>query len=373
MSSESIKSSDLGMPDLGDEDLTQLIRSAGIVGAGGAGFPTYVKWSNLGELEYLLVNLQESEPIFYSDKYLAKKHADSFTKFFEWLLENYFEKIVIGSKTKYREKWTEKLEKNTQGKVYLHDDLPIDLDNENKIIFSYTHDVFDFSRDFALLRLISGKKIYPDLPVEHGWITNNAETIFNIYKAVFENEPVTEKYVHVDGNTPMHRCIKAPIGTPAKDLIKAAGVDPEALKKDQILLEGGPGWCSKLNYDPDKFGLSKRTNGLLVMNKKSMKERLSNSKEKRINLLNERDWKRKTHEEEPEDINPDYVKIPLLSNLNYRGKVQSSQPIVSPGEKVEKGQVIAIPNSNGISIPQHSSIDGKVRNITTNHIVINQL
>jgi len=356
--------------NLSEGDVTQIIRSAGIVGAGGAGFPTYKKWSNLEDVDNLLINLQESEPIFYSDKNLVSSNPESFQKFFQWVLDNFFESVVIGSKEKYRDEWIKKLEQLTDGSIYLHDDLPIDLEEDSGVIFGYTHDVYDFSRDFSLLRVLTGVDVYPNLPTEHGWITQNTETVYNIYKAIFEGKPVTEKFVHINGNTPMHRCLKAPIGTPTKDLLKEAGVETEALKQDQILLEGGPGWCSALENKLAEYGLSKRTNGLLVMDRKIVEEGRAKNEENRINILDKYEWSKKNHEKQPENIQPDIVRIPLLSNPHYRGKVQSSQPIVDSGDRVEKEQVIAIPNSNGISIPQHASIDGVVEEVTSSHITI---
>ncbi len=358
--------------ELDKEDLHQIIRSAGIVGAGGAGFPSYVKWSDLENIQSLLMNLQESEPIFYSDKGLAKSNPEAFQNLFDLLLDLVFDTIIIGSKEKYRNKWTDNLEKATEGTIYLPEDLPVDQEKESGVVFAYTEDVYDYSEEYSLLKVTTDTKISPDLPTEHGWITHNTETIYNIYRAIFEKKPVTKKYVHIDGNTPMHRCLHAPIGTPAKDLLKEAGVDINKLKKDQILLEGGPGWCSKIGGKESEFSLTKRTNGLLVMDKKTAEEGRIKHEEERINILRERDWKRRDHEKGPAKIEPEFVKIPLISNPSYKGKVHLSEPIVNPGDEVSEGEVIAIPNSEGISVPQHASIDGKVRNVTDNHIIINR-
>lgn len=360
------------LKDLDKSDIPQIIRSAGVVGAGGAGFPSYVKWSNLDDIQYLLMNLQESEPIFYSDKGLVKSNPEAFRKLFDLLLDLVFDTIVVGSKEKYRENWTRGLEKATDGSIYLPDDLPVDIKKESGVVFAYTEDVYDYSEEYSLLKVTTGTKISPDLPIEHGWISHNTETIYNIFRAIFERKPVTKKFVHIDGNTPMHRCIHAPIGTPAKDLLEAAGVNINALKKDQILLEGGPGWCSEIKEDFSEFGISKRTNGLLVTDKKIARENRTQEEEERINLLRTRDWKRKDHEKGPAKIEPEFVRIPLISNPSHKGKVHLSEPIVSAGDNVTEGQVIAIPNSKDISIPQHASIDGKVRNVTDTHIIINR-
>lgn len=318
------------------------------------------------------MNLQESEPIFYTDKNLVKSNPEAFQQLFNLLLDLFLDVIVVGSKEKYRKKWTDNLEEVTDSPIYLPDDLPIDMEKETGIVFAYTEDIYHYSEEYSLLKITTDTKISPDLPTKHGWITHNTETIYNIYQAIFNKTPVTKKYVHIDGNTPMHRCIHAPIGTPAKDLLKTAGVNINALKKDQILLQGGPGWCSKIKTKASEFGLTKRTNGLLVMDKKTAKEGKVKGEERRINLLKTRDWKRRDHEKEPTTIEPEFVRIPLISNPHYKEKVQKSKPIVKTEDKVTKGQVIAIPNSKGISVPQHASISGKVKNITDNHIIIDR-
>jgi Na+-translocating ferredoxin:NAD+ oxidoreductase RnfC subunit len=67
-------------------DAVEMIRSAGVVGAGGAGFPAYAKWKQVDSTPYLLVNHQESEPNYWIDKWLGRDRAGELAALFEALL-----------------------------------------------------------------------------------------------------------------------------------------------------------------------------------------------------------------------------------------------------------------------------------------------
>ncbi len=352
------------------DQISQTIRSAGIAGAGGAGFPSYAKWSDLEKIQYLLVNLQESEPILYSDKWLVKENPESFKKLFKLLLNLVFDVVVIGTKEKYRKNWLKHLENVTDSSIYLPDDLPLDVESETGVTIAYTEDVYQHSEELPLLKVTTGTIVSPDLPTEHGWITHNTETIYNIYRALFEGAPMTKKYVTVGGDTPRHRCLEAPIGTTIPYLLETAGLNFEDMEKSQILLEGGPGWCSRIEENPLQFGVSKRTNAVMVMDRKTVEEHRMENEEVRINLLDARNWEKEEHEKEPTEIKPDKVRIPLITNPALQGTVKPSEPIVSSGDYVGEGEVIATPYPEGISIPQHASIDGKIVNVSKNYIVI---
>lgn len=85
-------------------EIPGVLRESGVAGAGGAGFPSAVKWEQLDNVHSLLINHQESEPGYYSDKWLVREHASEFAAFLDGLLDaGAFERIVVGTKAKYRE------------------------------------------------------------------------------------------------------------------------------------------------------------------------------------------------------------------------------------------------------------------------------
>ena len=69
---------------------------------------------------------------------------------------------------------------------------------------------------------------------------------------------------------------------------------------------------------------------------------------------------------------PDHVRVPLITNTNYRGVVHPSVPVIEAGDVVTEGELIASPAADGISNAQHASIDGVVTEVTDEHVTIEQ-
>ncbi|MEF8800161.1 MAG: NADH dehydrogenase subunit [Halolamina sp.] len=356
------------LPQVERSEIATTIRNAGVSGAGGAGFPTYAKWERLGEVDYLLVNQQESEPNYYMDRWLAREHADELASFFDALLESVLDVIVIGAKQKDRDRWLTDLEAATGGEVYTPDELPLDPDEESGVVFAYTEDRYEYGMESVILRLVADVVMGKDLPMDHGWIVQNTETLYNIYRAIEHGETVTHKHLHVGGDVPRHRFLSAPIGTPATALLKAAGLSPPETGEDQRLLDGGPGWCFEIEVPPEQFGLRKRTNCLLVADEAVAEKNIRG--EERVDIREPYDWDA-DHETEPTaTLSPTYVRIPLITNPAFEGVVERSRPIVEPGDRVDQGEMIATPAGNDIGNTHHASVPGKVTHVTETHIQI---
>lgn len=335
-----------------------------------AGFPSYMKWTNLDEVDFLLVNHRESEPNCYSGKWLAREHANFLAAGLNSLLDASFEAVVIGTKARYCDDgWMEELKAVTDATAYGPADLPVDVNQESVIVAS-TSDVYTYSEEPVLLMVAAGVQTGNDLPTEHSWIVYNTETLYNIVRALRDGTPVTKKYVHVDGNTPQHRCLKVPIGTTATTLLEAASVPAGMPDDDQVLVDGGPGWCYEIEPPLEEFGVRKRTNAVIMVDQEVTEEH--REPDGQIDLLDRRDWASGDHEMEPTELVPDFVRIPLITNAAYRGFVEPSKPVVKVGNAVSEGDVIAKPNPNGNSNPQHASIDGTVVDVTNTHIVIDR-
>lgn len=351
--------------------ISQTLQNAGVAGAGGAGFPSYVKWSALEDVNCLMMNHQESEPLYYADKWLAREHAEEFGEFLHLLLNEIFDLVVVGTKEKYRSRWTDRLEASTDATIYEPADLPFDTETASGTVFVYTPDVYTYSEEKILLMVTTGLQIGDDLPTEHGWIVHNTESLYNVLRAVRDGTPVTRKYVHVDGNTPRHRCLEVPVGMPATDLLRAAGRD--RIEADEVLADGGPGWCYKIGRLPDEFGVRKRTNALLVLDADVVADNTDEDGRTNVLDIDEYDWADGDHETEPARISPELVRVPLITNAAYRGLVEPSHPVVSSGDEVSEGDVVAEPAPDGISNTQHASIDGIVSEVTDTHIVITRV
>ena len=344
------------------------LQEAGVAGAGGAGFPSYVKWQSPDSVEYLLVNHQESEPNYYADKWLGREHAEVFAGFFESLLESTVDVVVVGTKEHYRGTWTDELEAATDAAVYTTADLPLNPADESGVVFAYTPDVYTYSEESVLLMVTAGVQLDGGLPTDHGWIVHNTESLYNVSRAVQHGSPVTHKYVHVDGNVPRHRCLEVPVGTPATVLLEAAGVEDGHLDDDQVLADGGPGWCYEIAEAPAEFGVRKRTNAVLVLDRDVAETRTGDRGQ--IDVLDAYAWTDGPHETGPTRLDPDLVRIPLITNAAYEGLVSPSEPVVEVGAQVSEGDVVAVPAPDGISNTQHASIDGTVTAVTDRHVVV---
>lgn len=351
-------------------ELTEIpvtLRNAGVAGAGGAGFPTYAKWARLDEVDHLVVNHQESEPNYYLDKWLGDERAGELAVLFEALLDRALETIIVGAKAKDRDEWMGELEERTGGTVYMPADLPVDPEEESGVVFAYTEDTYQYGMESVLLRMVADVVVGQDLPMDHGFLVQNTETLYNVYRALEEREPVTRKFVHVDGRTGRHRFLEAPIGTPAPELLRTTGRELDGLGDDEVLLDGGPGWCFEIER-PEAFGVRKRTNCVLVEEAETVEENtLGND---RVDVLDARDWRNGEVETKPTGtVDPEYVRVPLVSNPNFVGVVERAESIVEPGEEVSEGQMIARP-AGEISIAHHASIDGRVEVVTDTHVEI---
>lgn len=351
-------------------DLAEVLREGGVAGAGGAGFPTYAKY--LKPQPYHMTNAQESEPGYYIDKWLHRTYPREFAELYRFLLQWGCKKIIVAPKYKDRE-WFIPLEEATGARVldcrgkgnHVNPD-----DYEEDILFTYTDDLYSFGKEQALLLNTCGVKLAArQLPTDHGFIVNNTETLYNMYSLLTEGRPVLTKYVHAFGETPKHIFVEAPIGTPAADLFEAAGMTIDEIEaKGFVVVDGGPGWFTVID-DPRNYSITKRTNSLLVIDP-------NYADPKRKDVRNVGKWKGYPREDGPEPekepsrtLEPSVVRIRLTDNPEFK-IITPSRPVVEVGQKVEAGQVIAVPQEEGFSINHHASISGTVRAVTDEYIEI---
>lgn len=122
-----------GVEDFANEGLiaTQL-QNAGLSGAGGGGFPAYTKWKQRESADYLLVNHQESEKNCYVDKWLGRHRVAELAELFDGLLADCLETVIVGAKLSDRT-WTGSLEAESDGEVYLPEDLTISPDDQSGV------------------------------------------------------------------------------------------------------------------------------------------------------------------------------------------------------------------------------------------------
>jgi Na+-translocating ferredoxin:NAD+ oxidoreductase RnfC subunit len=226
------------------QEAIKAIRDAGVVGAGGAGFPTWKKMTS--EVEYLIANGAECEPLLFKDRETMINEAEKFIIGLQ-LMQSLVNasKVVIAIK-----------EKNIDILDILKP-LTADLGYEYKIM----RNVYPAGDEYVLVYEITGRQIPPGgLPLDVGAVVNNVETMVNVAKAVVDAAPLTEKFVTVNGAVHEPLTTAVPIGTSFEDLIDLAGgptVDDFVVFTGGIMMGGVE---TKLDQP-----LTKTNSGLIVL------------------------------------------------------------------------------------------------------------
>ena len=196
------------------------VREAGVVGAGGAGFPAYLKYNST--VEIVLANGAECEPLLYKDKELMRVFPEEVKKGLELVAETTnASRMIFGIKAK-----------NT------------DVIGQLRRLFGGTsihiHEMGDYypaGDEYVLVYEATGRLIpYGGYPVHIGCVVSNVETLMNVALAA-SDVPVTEKFVTVTGAVKNPMTLKVPIGTRVCDLIEYAG--GKSCRQDIALLDGG--------------------------------------------------------------------------------------------------------------------------------------
>lgn len=195
------------------EDILDAIREAGIVGMGGAGFPTHVKLSpkEPEKIDYVIANCAECEPYLTSD--------------YRRMLEEP-EKVIGGLKLVLR------LFEHARGILAVEDNKPDCIAllkkltrDEQRISVRALKTKYPQGAERQLIYAVTGRKINSSmLPADVGCVVNNADTLTAVYRAVMEGRPLMERIITVTGdavNEP--RNFRVRIGMSYQDLAEAAG------------------------------------------------------------------------------------------------------------------------------------------------------
>lgn len=226
-------------------NLKKIVRDNGVVGAGGAGFPTYAKLDM--KVETIILNCAECEPLLKVHRQLLKKYSYEILKTLD-LIANILEakNIIIGVKKSYQE---------------TIDSLKFNIASFNKIEIKLLPEIYPVGDEVILIYETTKKVVPPGgIPLDLSIAVLNVETVFNIYKAL-NNEPVTTKYLTIAGEVENPITIEAPIGISVQELLSQA----VTLKvENPIFIMGGPMTGNIVEaYDV----ITKTTNAVLVLPK----------------------------------------------------------------------------------------------------------
>lgn len=225
------------------EELRQKLRRAGVAGAGGAGFPSYAKLSD--KADTIILNCAECEPLLKLHRQILAEYAFEILTALSVVAEATGAETVIVA-----------LKKNYKDAI---NSVKAVLDKFNNFKISYLPEVYPAGDEVITIYEATGRVVPPgELPIAVGVTVFNVETALNIYNAVFENKPVTHKYVSVVGAVESPITVKAPLGMTFEKLIDLAG---GATCESYELISGGPMMGNPANsFDT----VTKTTNAVLV-------------------------------------------------------------------------------------------------------------
>jgi Na+-translocating ferredoxin:NAD+ oxidoreductase RnfC subunit len=187
-------------------EILNKIRQAGVIGAGGGGFPTHKKLE--AKVEHIIANGVECEPLLYKDREVMLRETESMFRGLGIMRELTGAKnITIAIKEKNRD---------------AADIIKPQAKKSGFDIF-ITKNVYPAGDEYILVHDITGKRIPPNgIPLMVGCLVNNVETLVNIANAVVD-KPVTEKFTTITGAVKNPVTTLVPIGTSFKDCIDFAG------------------------------------------------------------------------------------------------------------------------------------------------------
>ncbi len=219
----------VNIEDLSHQEIIDAVKKAGIVGMGGAGFPTNVKLmpKDPEQIEFIIANGCECEPYITCDDRLMQEHGRS---------------IVEGMKILLL------LFPNAKGVVAIEENKPQAIKvmegicaSEKGVEVQVVATKYPQGGERNLISVIAGRDIKAgQLPAEVGCVVCNVASLNAIYLAVCKNEPLMERYFTVTGSAiAQPKTVIAKIGTSAAELVEAAGGIKEGVTAKKAL-SGGP-------------------------------------------------------------------------------------------------------------------------------------
>ena len=207
------------------QELMDIIREAGIVGMGGATFPTHAKLSSgLGKVDTIIVNLSECEPYIVADDRLAQEYPEQLLSGLQIIMK------ILGLQ---------------QAVVAMEDNKPqaaralkLAIDPKTGIRLQLLPAKYPQGAEKQLIYAVTGREIPSGgLPAAVGCAVFNAATCKAIHDAVYDGMPLIRRIVTVSGDICMEpRNLMVPIGTSFNELMEAVGTRENPYK----VLSGGP-------------------------------------------------------------------------------------------------------------------------------------
>lgn len=226
------------------EDIAAAVQAAGVTGAGGAGFPTHVKFRARAEI--VMANGAECEPLTHVDKQLMIHHAPQVVEGLRAAIQaTGATRGIIGVKSKSKEAIAA---------------LRQALQGAQDITIAELGNFYPAGDEQVMVYDVLGR-VVPEggIPLDVGVVVNNIETLYNVSRAL-QGQPVTHKYMTVIGEVARPCTVRVPIGVSLGEVIALAG---GATVADPFILDGGAMMGHIAEGLDDR--VTKRTKILLVL------------------------------------------------------------------------------------------------------------
>lgn len=232
------------MPKRGFMDIKKLMKESGIVGAGGAGFPSYAKLADGADT--LVVNGSECEPLLYTDYMILKRELPMVLEGICAVLRHCgIPRALLCIKAH-----TAKRLSMTDGSVLAEG-----------VTLKVLPDVYPIGDEVSLIYQATGRIVRPgNLPISARVIVFNVETMYNLARAIHYGEAVGMSWLTVGGDVSEPKVVRVPVGTRVSDLLEKLGV---TVGEDCSVIDGGPSMGRLINYETAVVG--KTTTGILVL------------------------------------------------------------------------------------------------------------
>ena len=224
-------------------ELKDLLREYGVVGAGGAGFPSYAKLSD--KADTVILNCAECEPLLKLHRQVLEEHTYEILSALSDIVKSMgAERGIIAVKDHYHS--TIKA-------------VEAELEDFSNLSLSKLPPVYPSGDELILIKDVTGRLVDPGkLPITVGVVVCNVESVYNIYRAT-NGKPVTHKYVTLAGEVENSLTLRVPLGTKIKALIDAVG---GYTCKNTALISGGP-MMGKIVSEHDV--VTKTTNAIIAL------------------------------------------------------------------------------------------------------------
>jgi H+/Na+-translocating ferredoxin:NAD+ oxidoreductase subunit C len=234
--------------DMHHTDLRHHLRMAGIVGLGGAVFPSDLKlYAGKGKIQTLVLNGAECEPYITCDDMLMRERADQIVRGAEIMRALlYAEEVLIG------------IEDNKPKAIQAMRQAVIACNHENMEVIAVPT-IYPGGGAKQLIRVLTGIEVpYGVRTTEMGAQCFNVGTAYSVYRAVTLGEPLVSRIVTITGNVERPQNFEALLGTPVEDLVAQAGSKPDS----NGYLMGGP--MMGITVPSARAGISKATNCIIA-------------------------------------------------------------------------------------------------------------